>query len=131
MSDRVILVTAPDDIGYDGVRILLVDLTPDQTQVVSEVLTRLNTIPTTILYVTNTVIDSADWIFDKKHKSDLIIFNADSENDLYVGYFAAQPNSHYFGTLKVLSVINNQAIYDTEECVNLLENLINKHEQTK
>lgn len=131
MSDKVILVTAPDDVSYDGVRILLVDLTPDQTQVVSEVLTRLSTIPTTILYVTNTTIDSADWIFDKKHKSDLIIFNADTENDLYVGYFAAQHNSHYFGPLKILSVINNQAIYDTEECFILLENLMNKHEQTK
>jgi hypothetical protein len=32
MNSKVILVTDPDDIAYDGVRLLLVNLTADQTQ---------------------------------------------------------------------------------------------------
>jgi len=126
MSDKVIIVTPPDDIQVDGLRILLVDLTPDQTNVISQSLTRLETIPTTITYVWNTSNDIS-WLLDKKHKSFLIFFNADSENDAIIGYMAAQVNSYYFGNLKSLSQVNQNAIYDTEQIFNLMENVIQQY----
>ena len=126
MSDKVIIVTPPDDIQVDGLRILLVDLTPDQTNVISQSLTRLETIPTTITYVWNTSNDIS-WLLDKKHKSFLIFFNADSENDAIIGYMAAQVNSYYFGNLKSLSLANQNAIYDTEQIFNLMENVIQQY----
>ena len=61
---------------------------------------------------------------DKKHKSDIIIFNADSDNDIVVGYLAAQTNSYYFGNLKLLSTVNRSAIYNTDQLYDLLEKLI-------
>ena len=66
---------------------------------------------------------------DKKHKSDVIIFNADSENDLIVGYMAAQKNSYYFGNLKILNVVNNSAIYNAEQLLELLEKKITNHDE--
>jgi hypothetical protein len=126
MSDKVIIVTPPDDIQVDGLRILLVDLTPDQTNIISQSLTRLETIPTTITYVWNTSNDIS-WLLDKKHKSFLIFFNADSENDAIIGYMAAQANSYYFGNLKSLSQVNQNAIYDTEQIFNLMENVIQQY----
>lgn len=126
MSDKVIIVTPPDDIPVDGLRILLVDLTPDQTNIISQSLTRLETIPTTITYVWNTSNDIS-WLLDKKHKSFLIFFNADSENDAIIGYMAAQANSYYFGNLKSLSQVNQNAIYDTEQIFNLMENIIQQY----
>jgi len=126
MSDKVIIVTPPDDIQVDGLRILLVDLTPDQTNIISQSLTRLETIPTTITYVWNTSNDIS-WLLDKKHKSFLIFFNADSENDAIIGYMAAQVNSYYFGNLKSLSQVNQNAIYDTEQIFNLMENVIQQY----
>lgn len=126
MSNKVIIVTPPDDIPVDGLRILLVDLTPDQTNIISQSLTRLETIPTTITYVWNTSNDIS-WLLDKKHKSFLIFFNADSENDAIIGYMAAQANSYYFGNLKSLSQVNQNAIYDTEQIFNLMENIIQQY----
>ena len=43
MTDRVLLVTAPDDSPIDAIRILLVDLTQDHTQLINlhQVLTLL------------------------------------------------------------------------------------------
>jgi hypothetical protein len=126
MSDKVIIVTPPDDVQIDGLRILLIDLTHEQTNLISQSLTRLETIPTTITYVWNTSND-IQWLLDKKHKSFLTFFNADSENDAIIGYMAAQANSYYFGNLKSLSLANQNAIYDTEQIFNLMENVIQQY----
>jgi hypothetical protein len=128
MTDKVILVTAPDDILIDGLRILLVDLDPEQTQLVSTALTQLETIPTIITYLWKTG-DTVDWLLDKKHKSKLIIFNANSENDVIIGYMTAQPNSHYFGILKSLSIVNNSAIYNVDQISNILEKTIEQNDK--
>jgi hypothetical protein len=56
---------------------------------------------------------------DKKQKSDLILFNADSQNDILIGYLAAQKNSHYLGTLKSISRANARAIYASDDLKNL------------
>ena len=126
MSDKVIIVTPPDDVQIDGLRILLIDLTHEQTNLISQSLTRLETIPTTITYVWNTSND-LQWLLDKKHKSFLTFFNADSDNDAIIGYMAAQANSYYFGNLKSLSLANQNAIYDTEQIFNLMENVIQQY----
>jgi hypothetical protein len=126
MSDKVIIVTPPDDVQIDGLRILLIDLTHEQTNLISQSLTRLETIPTTITYVWNTSND-IQWLLDKKHKSFLTFFNADSDNDAIIGYMAAQANSYYFGNLKSLSLANQNAIYDTEQIFNLMENVIQQY----
>jgi hypothetical protein len=123
MIDKIVLVTPPDDILVDGIRLLLVDVTIPQSQMVSSVLTQFETIPTTIAYMWSSG-DSVDWLIDKKHKSDIIIFNADSNNDIVVGYLSAQPNSYYFGNLKLLSTVNKSAIYNTDQIYDLLEKLI-------
>jgi predicted DNA binding protein len=126
MSDKVLLVTAPDDVLVDGVRILLVDLIPEQQQAISNALAQVATIPNVILYIWNSSEDTL-WLLDKKSKSDAIIFNANSENDVIIGYMAAQSNSHYFGTLKILSSVNNSTIYNIEQVLTILENVIKQY----
>ena len=126
MSDKVLLVTAPDDVLVDSVRILLVDLVPEQQQIISNALAQLDTIPNVVLYIWNSS-DDASWLLDKKSKSDTIIFNANSENDVIIGYMAAQSNSHYFGTLKILSLVNNSTIYNIEQVSTILENVIKQY----
>jgi predicted DNA binding protein len=126
MSNKVLLVTPSDDVLLDGIRILLVDLVPEQQQIISDALTQLVSIPNIILYVWNSTND-INWLLDKKSKSDAIIFNADSENDVIIGYMAAQSNSHYFGTLKILSMVNNSTIYNIDQVSTILENIIKQH----
>lgn len=123
MNSSVILVTAPDDTHLDGPRVLLVDLTPAQTKFISDSLTELDYTGRIVLYVWNSG-DSIEWLIDKKQKSDSIIFNADSGNDLITGYIAAQCNSYYFGILKSIGLVNNSAIYSLEQCKTIFENIL-------
>ena len=127
MTDKVYLVTAPDDVLLDGVRMLLVDLTLEQTQMMSTALTQEDTTSTIIAYVWKNG-DDADWLIDKKHKSDVIVFNADSENQTVSGYMAAQPNAHYFGTLKSLNNVNKSAIYNIDICVAIIDKSLRNYE---
>jgi hypothetical protein len=120
MNDRIIAVTPPDDLTQDANRILIVDLIDQQMALVSQALTNLEKIPETIFYIWK-VGDDADWLIDKKQKSDLIIFNAESLDQTTVGYMAAQSNSCYFGNLKSLKKANVRAIYDVETMVDILE----------
>ncbi len=126
MTDKIILVTEPDDIKIDGIRILLVDLTPDQSQVISNALGQLNTFNELIIYSAQS--SGIDWILDKKSKSKIVIFNADSDNHLLVGYLTAQSNSYYFGNLKILSTANKRVIYNVDDVVNLLTKVIGTYE---
>ena len=126
MNSKVILVTDPDDIAYDGVRLLLVNLTADQTQLLSTALSKINNLPMIVLYIWNN--SSPDWLFDKKHKSQHIIFNAEHQNELIAGYMAAQRNSSYFGILKNLAKVNTKAIYSIDDCIKLLETVIGTYE---
>ena len=127
MIDKVLLVTAPDDTPIDAIRILLVDLTPEHTQVISDALNEFTAIPNIVTYIWRTG-DSVDWLLDKKHKSHSIIFNADSEDHMITGYMAAQSNSQYFVILKTLRNVNNNAIYNVNDCVKLINNLIIRYE---
>lgn len=123
MNSSVIIVTAPDDILLDGPRVTLVNLTPSQTQFISDALTEINYAGRVILYVWNSG-DNIEWLLDKKQKSDAIIFNADSDDNLITGYLAAQNNSYYFGILKSIGSANNSTIYSLEQCKNIFEIII-------
>lgn len=129
MTDRVIVVTPPDDLPLkDGIRILCVDLKSDQTQVVSDAFNLLEANETLITYIWK-IGNPVEWLLDKKQKSQLILFNAESDYELIVGYMAAQANSYYFGTLKTLNKANDCAIYDTTQMLNILENIIKNYEK--
>ena len=127
MTGKVLVVTTPDDVMLDGFRLLLVDLDADQTKTISDSLLKISSDTSVITYMWGSNDDSY-WLLDKKAKSDLIIFNANSQNELIVGYMAAQKNSHYFGTLKTLAPANAKAIYASEDCESLITFNLNNHE---
>ena len=123
MNDTIIIVTPPDDINLDGKRILCFDLTNEQSMIISTCLRDIDADDNIIVYNSKAFQDH-DWFFDKKHKSDLIIFNAESEDPMMVGYLAAQKNSIYFGNLKSLSSCNKRTIYDIEGINSNLQKVI-------
>jgi hypothetical protein len=123
MTDRILLVTPPDDVNLDGLRILLVDLTQSQSNLVSIALKKISYNQIIIGYVWKNN-DDVDWLLDKKHKSTLIIFNADSENEIITGYMAGQRNSYYFGKLRCLSEANDKTLYEADNILNILEKVI-------
>lgn len=127
MSDKIIIVTTPDDILVDGFRILLFDLNREQEILVSESLKTVDTDLNLIVYVSNHPLD-IDWTLDKKLKSNCIIFNAESNNQTIVGYLAGLKNSAFLGTLRDLDHINNCVLYTEQDCIDFLENKINLYE---
>lgn len=129
MSDKIILVTPPDDVLMDGFRLMLVDLNQSQSQLISYAFNKIANLPTTIAYVWTGEQDKS-WLLDKKIKCDLIIFNADSDRDLIIGYMAAQKNSYYFGNLKDLGQANTRTIYDVVQLIDIMEKAIKNYEQT-
>lgn len=127
MLDKIFLVTAPDDVLEDSFRILLVDLTTEQNELISSTLNELEFINKAVFYIWHAT-DSVEWLLDKKRKSNLIIFNAESVNQTIVGYMTAQPNSHYLGILRDLNISNKSVINHKEILVTLLEKEIGKYE---
>jgi hypothetical protein len=128
MTDKILVITAPDDAPLDGIRILAVNLTQEQGQIISNALLQFDNFNINILNYVWKMGDSVAWLLDKKIKSDLIIFNADAEDNTITGYLSAHAKSHYFGTLKDLHLANDRAIYSTEDVLTLLETMVKKHE---
>jgi hypothetical protein len=128
MANNIILVTAPDDTNLDGVRICLVDLDISQSAVISNALKKYEGIYDIIAYVCKTSEDIG-WLLDKKIKSDLIVFNAQSQNQTVVGYFAAHPNAYYFGDLRDLNRVNSRILYSEEDCLKILNFMIGRYER--
>ena len=130
MSDKILVVTPPDDTLINGIRILHVELNEEQSMIVSSALMNSNTQHTVVNYVWK-MGDSVEWLLDKVIKSDFILFNADSPNngatELIIGYIAAQPNSYYFGNLRDLNLVNTSVIYNSDQIINILENHTNKN----
>jgi hypothetical protein len=130
MSDKILIVTPPDDTLINGVRILHVELNEEQSMIVSSALMNSNTQHTVVNYVWK-MGDSVEWLMDKVIKSDFILFNADTPNngatELIIGYIAAQPNSYYFGNLRDLNLVNKSVIYNSDQIINILENHTNKN----
>lgn len=133
MSDRILIVTPPDDILLQGIRILHVNLDEEQSTVVSNALMQSSSPHNIINYVWK-MGNRVDWLLDKTPKSDLIIFNAENSNrdsglDIILGWTSAQHESYYFGTLKDLHLANDRVIYNSDDILNLLENIAKRHEQ--
>ena len=131
MSDRILVVTPPDDTLLQGIRIVHVELTEEHSAIVSNALMQA-TLPYTIVNYVWKMGDSIAWLMDKIVKGDLIIFNASPENngatELITGWVAAQPRSYYFGNLRDLHMVNDRAIYSVDEILTLLEKVSNYHE---
>ena len=126
MSDKIFLITEPDDSFLEGVRIFLFDLDLEQYAVFSLALLNFDSVPSTVVYNAK---DSTNiqWFVDKLLKSDLIIFNANSENQQLVGYLCAKPESYYFGELRSLSLVNKSVIFDMHQLKEILERQFGKH----
>jgi hypothetical protein len=129
MTDKILVVTAPDDVTISGVRILAVDLTQEQGQIISNALLQLDNLNTNIINYVWNLNNDISWLLDKKLKCDIIIFNADSSNNTIVGYLSASSKSYYFGTLKDLHLVNNRAIYTSKEVQLLLEKILKQHDE--
>lgn len=124
MSEKILIVTPPDDCLLDGIRILLFNLTDEQSAIVSTALMTADVPFSLINYIWKSGNDKR-WLFDKAAKADLIIFSTDDlqQEDLIIGYFAAKPNSYYFGHLRDLHYVNDRAIYSCEDLKILLEKI--------
>ena len=126
MTDKILVVTPPDDILLQGIRILHVHLNEEQSAIVSNALMQTKLPHTMINYVWK-MGNKVDWLLDKSTKYDLILFNAncptDPGLDVILGWIAAQYQSYYFGTLKDLHMVNDRAIYTAEDIIFLLENI--------
>jgi len=116
------IITAPDDLLIDGTRILLYDLTPDQSNMVSNCIKNLNGDGKLLVYMSNHG-DDVKWTIDKKQKSSIIIYNADSNNQTMVGYLSAHKNSYYVGELRDLSIINDSYL-DENKLKQIMEDII-------
>ena len=132
MSDKILVVTSPDDTLLQGIRITHVNLTDEQSNIVSSALLQTTLSHTLINYVWR-MGEPVTWLLDKIAKSDLVIFNAngpaDPGKEIIIGWTAAQPQSYYFGDLKDLHHANKNAIYSVDDILNLLERISKNYEQ--
>ena len=126
MTDKILVITPPDDIPLQGIRILHIHLNEEQSSIVSTALMQTN-LPHNIINYVWKMGNRVDWLLDKTPKCDLIIFNASGQTDpgldVILGWTAAQPQSYYFGNLKDLHLANDRAIYSVDELTNLLEKI--------
>lgn len=128
MNDRILVVTYPDDTLLQGIRIAHIDLTEEQSSIVSSGLLNCNVGDNVINYVWK-LNEPTDWLLDKLLKSDIIFFNADSSNQTLVGWLTAQRNSYYFGNLKDLRPVNDRTIYTVDYVSTLVEKISKNYEQ--
>lgn len=128
IGNSAYIITSPDDKIVDGFKLLCVDLTHEQSQLVSDTLTKINVESDLVIYVWKSG-DPIDWMLDKKSKSDIILFNADSQHQTLIGYLAAHKKSYHFGILKDIATVNNRAIYSVDFFHNLMEESLNNDEK--
>jgi len=124
MIDKILLVTEPDDVVQDGVRILTVDLSREHNQIISDSLSEISLFPNIIIY-SWTIGNDVSWLVDKSRKSQLIIFNAESQDQTIVGYMAARSNAFYFGNLRSLNQVNRSVVFDTNDTKEILTKTMN------
>ncbi len=131
MTDKILIITPPDDTYLQGIRVTHVNLSEEQSSTVSSALI-MSKLPHSIINYVWKQGESVEWLLDKVAKSNLVIFNAESPDqtsDLITGWISAQPHSYYFGRLKDLHIANNNAIYSAEDILTLLEKVSNYYEQ--
>ena len=128
MTNKITLITPPDDIFDDALRMILVDLTQEQSQLVSDALISMDISINIVAYVWNNT-NTIEWLIDKKHKSQLVIFNADSDNAELNGYLSAHSNSYYMGTLRSIGITTKRAIKDQSQCSEILNHFIVEYDK--
>ena len=128
MTDRILVVTAPDDTLQDGIRIAHVNLSREHSQLISQALLQSNLPHTIINYVWNQG-DSKSWLFDKIFKTNLVFFNADCDQEtaLLTGWISSNPRSYYFGSLRDLNIVNDRVLYSSDDILNLLEKTVKSY----
>lgn len=119
MTDKITIVTYPDDYLENGNRLLLVDLDLQQKEMISRALLTIDKQDNLICYSYQATED-ATWAIDKSLKSQLIVVNANSLNQILVGYLLSKSNCYYIGHLKGLNNIVSKVIHDTDQFVNIL-----------
>ena len=67
MTNKITLITPPDDIFDDALRMILVDLTQEQSQLVSDALISMDISINIVAYVWNNT-NTIEWLIEKKHK---------------------------------------------------------------
>jgi hypothetical protein len=127
MTDKIIVVTPPDDVLQLGFRVLAVDLTTDQLNHLSLAVQELETSENIIVFVWKLGSD-INWVLDKTYKSNAIIFNADSIDQTLIGFLAGKKKSAYFGDLKSLKEVNKSVLHDKEHCIIFLNNFLGSYE---
>ena len=123
MKNKITIITPPDDVTEDGIRILVYGCKEEQTLLISSVIYEIKECKPTIIYVCNGQ-DNSEWALDKKLKCSIIIFNAETIDQTMIGYLSAQPNSYYFGQLLTLNSVNKNKINSKEELTKIMEDLI-------
>ena len=123
MTDKILVVTQPDDSLLQGIRITHVNLSEEQSNIISGALLQTE-IPDNIINYVWKMGERVDWLLDKIAKSDIVIFNAEGKLDpgreIIIGWTAAQPHSYYFGTLRDLHLANDHVIYGSNDILNLI-----------
>ena len=127
MTDKIIVITPPDDVLQNGFRILAVDLTGEQLNYLSSAIQDLGTTDNVIVFVWKVGYD-VNWALDKSYKSNAIIFNADSIDQTLIGLLAGKKKSAYFGELRSIKEVNKSVLHDREQCFNFLDNLLGSYE---
>lgn len=128
MIDKITIVTSPDDVYSTGFRILTVDLTTDQLNVVSTAIKNLDSECNIIVYVWKSGSEIT-WLLDKVYKSNVIIFNAESSDQTLIGFLAAQHKSSYFGDLRTIKEVNKSVIFDHKQCEDFFNHYLGLYEQ--
>lgn len=114
MTNKITMVTDPDDSQASAMRITLVSLSIEQENLVSAVLQNSELSCDIILYIWQ-YGNSVNWLLDKRTKSDLVIFNADMYNQIVCGFLSAFKNSYYFGTIKDIDIYNSNCLQSKED----------------
>ena len=119
MSSKIFVITSPDDVEYDALRIVAVDLAPEQSHLLSEVLKTIKVDRDINLYVYSN-LDDASWLIDKSNKADYIFANPLSDDQQIVGYIASKRQSHFFGETKITKALNKRSVLSQEHIIEIL-----------
>lgn len=121
MTDRILIVTPPSEVVEDQFSILLVGLDQSQTAFISECLKSTENLDITV-YLWNEA-DAKDWLFDKQKKSELIVVNAEMEDQLLVGYFVSNKKTFYIGNLRSLDFLSHKLINNKQNFLQVIDQL--------
>jgi len=119
VDQKIIVVTEPDDYLESGFRLLLVDLNQDQTQNFTKPLLDIGeTVPVICYYWGQE--HSQEWLLDKIVKSDLIIYNAESDFRELVGFLKANKKAYSVGNDRFFPSYNHRIINSYSQITNII-----------